>query len=143
VTSAVRVVLDSNIVVSALLWGGKPYALIAAAAEERIELYSSPALLEELADVLGRAKFAARLTQAQRTVAQLIKQYRGLVEVVKVESIAPAVLADPADDQVLACAIAAQANLIVSGDSDLQRLGSYQGIAIVSAAECLRRLESS
>lgn len=140
--SAVRVVLDTNTVVSALVWGGTPYELIAAASEERIELYSSPALLEELADVLGRAKFAPRLQQAQRTVAQLIEQYRGLVDVVSAEPIAPTVLADPDDDEVLACAIAAQADVIVSGDADLQRLGRYQDIPIVSPAECLRRLSS-
>ncbi len=137
-----RVVLDTNIVVSALVWGGTPYELIAAATEERVELYSSPALLEELADVLGRVKFVRRLQQAQRTVAQLIEQYRGLVEVVSAEPIAPTVLADPDDDEVLACALAAQAHLIVSGDADLQRLGRYQDIPIVSPAECLRRLSA-
>jgi putative PIN family toxin of toxin-antitoxin system len=142
VRSAVRVVLDTNIVVSALVWGGRPYELIAAATEERLELYSSPALLGELADVLSRAKFAPRLEQAQRTVAQLIEQYRGLVEVVSVEPIAPAVSADPDDDQVLAAALAAQADLIVSGDADLQRLGCYEGIQIVSAAQCLQCLSS-
>ena len=77
-----RVVLDTNTVVSALPWGGTPYALIEAATEERIELYSSSALLGELADVLSRAKFVPRLQQAQRTAAQLIEQYRGLVELV-------------------------------------------------------------
>lgn len=137
-----RVVLDTNTVISALLWGGTPYALIEAAAAERLELYGSSALLEELAEVLGRAKFAPRLQQAQRTVAQLIEQYRGLVELVQPEPIAPRVLDDPGDDQVLAAALAAQADLIVSGDDDLRRLGSYQGIPIVSAAECLRRVDN-
>ena len=69
--------------------GGAPYELIAAATEERIELHSSPALIEELADVLSRAKFAPRLQQAQRTAAQLIEQYRGLVEVVSPEPSRP------------------------------------------------------
>jgi hypothetical protein len=138
----VRVVLDTNTVVSALLWGGTPYALIAAATEERIELYSSSVLLEELTDVLGRAKFAPRLQQAQRTAAQLIEQYRGLVELVEPASVTPTVTRDPDDDQVLAAALAAQADLIVSGDDDLRRLGSYQNISIVSAAECLRRVGS-
>jgi putative PIN family toxin of toxin-antitoxin system len=105
VKSAVRVVLDTNTVVSALVWGGTPYALIAAATEERLELYSSPTMLEELAEVLGRAKFAPRLQQEQRTVAQLIEQYRGLVEVVSPEPIVPAVSTDPDDDHVLACAL--------------------------------------
>jgi len=57
--------------------------VIAAATEERIALCTSAALLEELAEVLGRAKFIARLQQAQRTVAQLIEPYRGLVELVE------------------------------------------------------------
>lgn len=75
-------------------------------------------------------------------MAQLIEQYRGLVEVVNTERIAPAVLADPDDDEVLACALAAQADIIVSGDADLQTLGSYEGILIVSPVECLQRLSN-
>ncbi len=119
---------------------GRHALRIAAASEERIALYSSAALLEELADVLSRAKFAPRLQQAQRTVAQLIEQYRGLVELVEPASVVPTVTNDPDDDQVLAAALATQADLIVSGDADLLSLGSYQGIPIVSAAECLRRV---
>jgi putative PIN family toxin of toxin-antitoxin system len=136
----VRVVLDTNTVVSALVWGGTPHALLEAATEERIALYCSSALLGELADVLGRAKFAPRLQQAQRTAAQLIEQYRGLVELVEPASIAPTVVNDPDDDQVLAAALAAQADLIVSGDEHLLALRVYQGIPILAAAECLRRL---
>jgi putative PIN family toxin of toxin-antitoxin system len=137
----VRVVLDTNTVVSALLWGGTPYALIAAATEERIELYSSSVLLEELTDVLGRAKFAPRLQQAQRTAAQLIEQYRGLVELVNPDPIAPTVLADPDDDQVLAAALAVQADQIVSGDAHLLALKRYRDIPIVSAAQALHLLQ--
>jgi len=58
-------------------------------------------------------------------------------------SIAPVVLADPDDDHVLACALAAKADLIVSGDSDLLKLKTYRGIAIVGAAEALTRLPQS
>ena len=49
-----RLVLDTNVVVSALVWGGVPHKLIAAAAAGDIELVTSPALLAELHDVLGR-----------------------------------------------------------------------------------------
>jgi predicted nucleic acid-binding protein len=74
------------------------------------------------------------------TVAQLIEQYRGLVELVEPASVTPVVTSDPDDDQVLATALAAQADLIVSRDDDLRRLGGYRGIQIVSAAEALRRV---
>ncbi|HXV09118.1 MAG TPA: putative toxin-antitoxin system toxin component, PIN family [Burkholderiales bacterium] len=140
--SAVRIVLDTNTVVSALLWGGPPYALIEAATEERVELYSSKTLLEELADVLGRPKFARQLARAQRTVADLIEQYRGLVELVEPASVTPSVRDDPDDDHVLACALAANADAIVSGDAHLQTLASYQGIPILAAAQCRQLLSS-
>lgn len=135
-----RAVLDTNTVVSALLWGGAPKGLLTAAAEERIELYTSAALIAELTDVLGRAKFAPRLALANRTVAMLIEQYKGLIETVVAAPIAPVVLRDPDDDHVLACALAAQADLIVSGDAHLLDLKAYQGIPVVTAAEALTRL---
>jgi predicted nucleic acid-binding protein len=59
---------------------------------------------------------------------------------VRVADIAPAVSADPDDDALLATALSADAHLIVSGDAHLLNLKHYQGIPIVTAAECLRRL---
>lgn len=67
-------------------------------------------------------------------------RYLQVARVVVPSIIAPAVLADPDDDHVLACALAARADLIVSGDADLLGLKSYQGIPIVGPAEALRRL---
>lgn len=58
-----RVVLDTNVVASALLWGGTPERLIQAAADEILELFASEALIAELAGVLERSKFAAKLAQ--------------------------------------------------------------------------------
>ena len=135
-----RVVLDTNTVVSALLWGGVPERLLAAATEERIEVYTSEPLLTELAEVLPRPKFAERIHKAQRTVNQLLEQYRGLAEVVEPAAITRVMLDDPDDDRVFACALAAGAGLIVSGDKRLRNVKHYQGIPIVTAAEALARL---
>ena len=57
-------------------------------------------------------------------------------------AIVPRVVRDADDDQVIAAALAAQADLIVSGDDDLLAIGSYQGIRILTAAEALRRIEA-
>ena len=57
-------------------------------------------------------------------------------------AIVPRVVRDADDDQVIAAALAAQADLIVSGDDDLLAIGSYQGIRILTAAEALRRVEA-
>jgi putative PIN family toxin of toxin-antitoxin system len=62
----VRVVLDTNVVVSALLWGGVPYRLIHAASAGGIALFASAVLLKELRDTLARPHLASRLAQQQK-----------------------------------------------------------------------------
>jgi len=69
-------------------------------------------------------------------------RYVAIVETVVPEPIAPAVIADPDDDHVLACAVAAVADVIVSGDTDLLDLAMYQGIPIVTAVEAVTRLSN-
>ncbi len=137
-----RLVLDTNTVVSALLWNNAPSKLLDAALEGRIELFTSKALLLELADVLPRAKFAARVANASFKVEELIAQYGVLARSVQPAAILP-VSADPDDDEVLACAVAAAVDLIVSGDKDLLNLKRFLGIEIVSAGEALRRVTAS
>ncbi|MCW5623960.1 MAG: putative toxin-antitoxin system toxin component, PIN family [Burkholderiales bacterium] len=65
-----RLVLDTNVVVSALVWGGVPFRLIESAAAGDIELVTSPALLIELHDVLSRKHLASRLANQRATVEQ-------------------------------------------------------------------------
>jgi putative PIN family toxin of toxin-antitoxin system len=79
----VRVVADTNTVVSAFLWGGSPAAVLAAARAGRITLCTSAALLAELEEVLGRAKFAARIAHVGSTIPELLAGYRALAIVVR------------------------------------------------------------
>jgi putative PIN family toxin of toxin-antitoxin system len=137
----VRVVADTNTVVSAFLWGGPPAAVLAAAREGRITLFTSPVLLAELEDVLSRDKFSARIVRVGGSVAQILAGYRALVTIVRPAPIEPTVR-DPDDDHVLACATAAQAQLIVSRDKDLLDLRQYQGISILASAAALQRLDT-
>lgn len=136
----VGVVLDTNVVASALLWGGTPERLIEAAGEGTLELFTSEALLAELAGILGRSKFAAKLRQKNLSAAEVLARYREIAEAVEATPIEEAALRDPYDAAVLACALSAQVEAIVSGDEDLHALGTYQNIAILSPAECLQRL---
>ncbi len=135
-----RVVLDTNVVVSGLLWDGKPERLIEAAGEGSLTLVTSEALIAELSGILDRAKFAAKLEQKNLTVAQIVARYLELAEIIEAAPIDEARLRDPDDLTVLACAVAANADAMVSGDDDVQNLGSYQGIPVLSPAECLRRI---
>ena len=135
-----RSVLDTNTVVSGLFWDGPPSLLQDAARSGKVELYTSPALLTELARVLARRKFLASLERVGASVDELIEGYAELAQLVRPAPIAPVVLRDPDDDHVLACALAAKADLIVSGDRDLLELKTYQGIPILTAVEALARL---
>lgn len=129
-----RLVLDTNTTLSGLLWGGPPGRLIQAAERGEIEIVSSVALLTELRDVLGREKFARRLTQRGFRGARVFADYVALVTIVAPALIAPTILRDPEDDAVLAAAIGARADPIVSGDAHLLNLKAFHGTDIVTAA---------
>lgn len=135
-----RVVLDTNVIVSGFLWGGVPRQLLQAARENRLRLFTSTPLLLELTDILGRAKFAHKLIAAQLSVDQIVERYTLLATVVHPAAITPTILDDPDDDQVLACALAAKAEIIVSGDRHLLDLREHQGVRVVTAAEAVRAL---
>ena len=118
-----RLVLDTNTALSALLWGGTPGRLIDAAEAGLVELASSAALLAELQGVLTREKFSRQLARRGFSVADIFDGYAALVTIVAPAAIPSIVTRDPADDQVLA---AAQADLIVSGDAHLLELETFQ-----------------
>jgi uncharacterized protein len=121
------------------MWSGAPRQVLDAARTGRIRLFTSVALLAELDDVLRRDKFVRQLARVGTQPRRLLAQYAALAQLVEVQSIAPAVLADP-DDDVIACALAAHAEIIVSSDNHLLQLKNYRDVAILLARELLDRL---
>jgi len=140
----VRIVLDTNIVLSALLWRGTPYRLFEAIRQQPdVQLYSSATLLAELADVLTRPSPTKQLATIGKTAREVTADYLAVVEIVAPATLSAPVSRDPDDDQVLACALAAQADLIVSGDGDLLTLKSFQGVPIVTAAQAVEKIKAA
>jgi putative PIN family toxin of toxin-antitoxin system len=138
----VRIVLDTNVVMSALLWRGPPYRLLQTIRQQPSrQLYSSPVLLEELTDVITRPGFSERLSRIGKSAREVLADYLDTIELVEPIEI-PRIVRDPDDDHVLACALAAKAELIVSGDKDLLVLHEYQGIPILPATAALQHLET-
>ncbi len=108
---------------------------------ERIELFTCAALIEELAGILPRQKFAQRLAEKQRSIPALIERYSALAEIVEPASLSGPVSPDPDDDVVLATALAAHAELIVSRDKHLRNLKHFHRIPILNAADALHYIE--
>ncbi len=132
-----RVVLDTNVVVSALIWGGKPLTLLQKAADGDLLLYTSPILLQELREVLMRGHLSPRLESRRSSVEQALSLYAGLATSVALANVPRIVPDDPDDDHVIAAAVAAEADLVVSGDRHLLALGTHAQIRIVNPAGAL------
>ena len=136
-----RIVLDTNTVLSGWVWGGLPFRLLELGVAGHIRLFTSDAMLKELANVSQRDKFTALLTSQGKTPAGLMQRYMR-----SAESVIPIpigrIVRDPNDDMVIATALAAQADMIVSGDKDLLVLHPHQGILIFNARAALQHVEA-
>ena len=135
-----RIVIDTNVLLSALLWHGTPHTLFNQVRAGTVELVISQALLEEFTEVITRQKFAAILQRTNRTPERILHELQALAEMVVAPPLPQPVCRDPDDDAVLACALAAQVDLIVSGDADLLVLDQFQGMHIVTAAQAVRSI---
>jgi putative PIN family toxin of toxin-antitoxin system len=134
-----RIVLDTNVVVSALLWDGAPKQLLRVTYAKRIQLYSSIPLLEELTETLSKTKLERKIAASLLSVDQLVNSYAELVSVVR-PVIVPRVAPDPDDDVVIGTALAAGADFAVTGDRTLLAVGEYKRVRIVSVADALQAI---
>jgi len=124
----VRAVIDNNLLVSGLLWSGKPGRLLQAVAEGGVQLFLSEQLLAELREVLHREKFAARMALKGTTPEMVLGKVQAAARVVPAPAIPmPLRLRNPDDVHVLACAVGAGADAIVTGDKDLLIYAVFRG----------------
>ena len=128
-----RVVLDTNVIVSGIVFGGKPRKVLQLALNGSLSAYLSPDMLRELQDVLARPKF--RLSA--EFVHMIVEAIQSITAMVFPKKVVAVVAADPDDDAVIACAVAAEADFIITGDPHLLPLTSYRHIRIVSPANYL------
>ncbi|MEK6909872.1 MAG: putative toxin-antitoxin system toxin component, PIN family [Candidatus Aenigmatarchaeota archaeon] len=132
-----RILLDTNNLVSAAIAKGKSRNLLLKALANEFELISSTELLNELEDVISRSKFKLSSFEEYKFFNTL----RKTVKLVKVKADFKIVKEDPDDDNVLNTAYDGKADFIVTGDLDLLRLKEFEGIKIVTESELLKILE--
>ena len=138
-----RLVLDTNTVFSGLLWQGPPYRVLAMVRQQpNLLLFSSAALLDELANVLTRPAATRRLALIGKSAREVLADYVAVVDLVEPLEVPRVVPNDPDDDHVIAAARAARVDYIVSGDSDLLSLGGFQGIRILTASAFLAQVKA-
>jgi uncharacterized protein len=132
----VRVVADTNILVSALLFGGAPDQVFLAGLRGEIQLLTSPSLLKEFEKVL-KEKFKLNI----HLVREIIQEVMDVAEIVEVSSHIKAISYPDEDNRVLECAVDGKAEFIVTGDTrHILPLKEYGGIKILSPSEFLKRL---
>ncbi len=131
-----KVVLDTNVLISAILFGGKPRQILEKTIRGEIRLCISEPILDEFRGVLQRPKFDFSPEMIEVILTELTR----VADFVNPSKRIGVVLEDPEDNRVLECAVEAEANYIVTGDSHLLKLSRYQNIEIVNAVAFLEKL---
>lgn len=132
VKDPVRVVLDTNILASALVYGGNPKKVLLLALSKQVQVVISPLLQAELIDIIAK-KFPLSLEIMNLFKKEVQKNFI-IVQPTQTLNI----VRDTDDNRVLEAAIEGRCNYIVTGDKDLLDLGSYKDIKIVTATEFLK-----
>ncbi len=124
-----RVVLDTNVVISGLLWRGKAYQCLLLARAGIVQAIYCTEMMAELSDVLRR-----KFHFSENHVRAVVHDMRRFAERVEISGTLKVVVADPDDDKFIECAVVGQADVIASGDRHLLHLGEHEGIPIMDAA---------
>ena len=134
-----KVVLDTNVLISAILFGGKPRQILEKAIRGEIRLCLSEPILEELKGVLQRSKF----DYSPEMIQVILTELTGIADFVNPSKTIDVVLDDPDDNRVLECAVEAEANYVITGDFHLLKLSGYRNIEVLNAGAFLEKLSSA
>lgn len=129
-----RIVLDTNVLISAILFGGKPRSVLDLVISGSVDCTLSTVILDELKDVLQRPKFGF----SAEVCFHIIQELHGACDITSPSVSVDVIRSDPDDDRILECAVEAQAHFIVSGDPHLLDLGKFDKIRILSPADYLK-----
>jgi len=127
----VRIVLDTNVLISGIFFSGRSFEILKAWRDDKVRLVLSPEILDEYYRTSNLLK--ERFTSID--VEPILNMIAINSDLIQAPALREQVCDDPDDDKFLACALAGNAKVIVSGDKHLLRLSGYQGIIIVRPAK--------
>jgi len=127
-----KVVIDTNIYISAIFWGGKPREVVDLGRDRSILIFTSLDIEKEIAE-----KLSTKFKLDEEEVNKVLLDFSTFTMPVKVIKRIQVVADDPDDDKFIDCAMACKGDYIVSGDRHLLELKEYAGIRILQASEFL------
>ena len=133
-----RIVLDTNVIISGILFGGIPRTILDMLISGKHDFFLSMHIIEEIREVLNRPKFGFDNGNALLVIEEL----HSLCAIVKPDRSINFIIDDPDDNKILECAVEADADIIISGDSHLLSIGSYKGIKILSPRQFISTASS-
>ena len=131
-----RIVIDTNVIASAVFFGGKPYQLLRYIMEGRVGVVASKEIVDEYEEIILRLRQKYPAITTKIPLQNLLTKF----EIIRVSSDIH-VSRDSDDDKFISCAVDGKCLYIVSGDEDLLTIGNYQGIEILTVAGFLERLK--
>ncbi|WP_017317942.1 putative toxin-antitoxin system toxin component, PIN family [Mastigocladopsis repens] len=134
-----KVVVDVNVWISALLWGGVPDKVLILAEDKKITIFASKALFLELETTLRRRKFQSKIQSLDLNVDDVINVTKDVIQMCPDISVDAPQLRDSKDNKILAAAVAASAEVIITGDLDLLVLTEFNQIPILTPQDFLSR----
>jgi putative PIN family toxin of toxin-antitoxin system len=131
----VRIVIDTNVLISAIFWGGKPKQLLNKVRRGEVTFLTSEDLLNEFKEVLMRKDKPFKLSSEE--AEHVVTEMRGIAQIIHPNS-QVIVCKDERDNKVLECAIDGGAEYVISGDLHLLGLKSFKGVKVISVMDFLR-----
>ena len=129
-----RIVLDTNVVASAVFFGGGPYQLLHFIMEGRVDVVASKEIVDEYEDIVHRLQQKYPAISTKIPLQEFIARF----EIIRVSSDIH-ISRDPDDDKFISCAVDGKCIYIVSGDNDLLSIGNYRDIEILTVVDFLNR----
>jgi len=130
-----KVILDTNVYISAFIFGGNPRKIIELTQNSQITIYISPSILLEIAQKL-KGKFQWNFNQ----IKHIIKTLNQITTITYPTKKINIIKSDPTDNKILECAVEAKAKYIISGDKHLLNLKQYKNIKILTPTQFLTHL---
>ena len=132
------IVIDTNVMASAVFFGGQPYRLLHYIMEGQVDVVASEEIVDEYEEIFLRLKHKYPSIRTRIPLNDILARF----EIIRVTSDIH-VSRDPDDDKFISCAVDGKCLYIVSGDSDLLSIGNYGNVEILTVVDFLNRIEKA